>query len=85
MNTQLYTSTSIHLGAALLVTTAVSTVFLPNAGIYPVLLILAAFLAVCFFVTPKIADSKHKLAIAVSGVLGSLLCHFSLTLLNNLY
>lgn len=76
--TQIDPSTALHLGTVLMVTTALSSISLVNAGISPILLILAIFAVACFALT-RHCSLKARCALAVSGSTAALLCHFSIT------
>ncbi|MFC1337328.1 MAG: hypothetical protein G8D91_21905 [gamma proteobacterium symbiont of Clathrolucina costata] len=85
MNTQaypsavpVYPSVALHLGAALISSTAITTIFLPSAGIAPILVILAIYLAACFLIPDRFITSAGRRALAVSGGISSLGCHFIL-------
>ena len=79
MNAQLCTSTALNLGAALITSTAITTVFLANAGISPTLVILLLFLPVCLCLSKKTTNTQGRMALAFAGTFGALMCHFMLS------
>ena len=79
MNAQFCTSTALNLGAALISSTAITTVFLTSEGISPTLLILLAFFMACLCLSKKTANIPGRAALAFAGTVSALMCHFMLT------
>lgn len=78
MSAQVCTSTALYIGAALIVTTSISTLFLNKAGLSPTLAILSVFLIICLCLSRKVVNMKGRMALAGSGVFGALMCHYML-------
>lgn len=72
-------SIALYLGAALIVTTCLSTLYLPEAGILPTLFLIGLFQTFCVLMPNHLATSSGRRALVVAGSLTSITCHFALT------
>ena len=76
MDTKICASTSLYLGVALIVSTALISISLNGGKSHlPVMLLVAGFVGVCFCLSEKRASQDAKKALAISGAMAALLCH----------
>lgn len=81
MSTQSEVSGSIalYLGAALIVTTCLSTLYLPHAGMLPTLVLIGLFQTFCVVMPDHLATSSGRRSLVIAGSLTSITCHLALT------
>ena len=72
-------SIALYLGAALIVTTCLSTIYLPNAGILPTLFLIGIFQTFCVLMPDHLATSSGRRSLFIAGSLTSITCHLALT------
>ncbi len=72
-------SIALYLGAALIVTTCLSTLYLPDEGILPTLFLIALFQTFCIVMPDRLATSSGRRALVIAGSLISITCHLLLT------
>jgi hypothetical protein len=70
---------ALYLGAALIVTTCLSTLYLPDEGILPTLFIIGLFQTFCIVMPDRLATSSGRRALVIAGSLISITCHLLLT------
>ena len=72
-------SIALYLGTALIVTTCLTTFYLPDAGILPTLFLIGLFQTFCIVMPDRLATSSGRRALVIAGSLISITCHLLLT------
>jgi len=70
---------AFYLGVALIVTTCISTMFLPHAGMLPTLFLISLFQIICIMMPDHLATYSGRRALVIAGSITSLSCHLALT------
>lgn len=79
MDAKFCPSIATFIGGSLIVLIASTQTFLSNPGLAPTFLVVACFLGVCVVLPERRFNALGRKAVALSGVLAALLCHFLLS------